>query len=168
MTELQEPTFAPEASQPSEAPKQQDYFAFARKERWYFPDGVTFMEFAPMTEGQKKAFQDKTSKDLVVERASGNARMSVLQGTERWELILSSVTDWNLVRNGVAVPFSQRELQDFLQLTDPLLVEGLEKAIRKANPWLMAEMSVEDIDREIQNLTEMREVVAKREAGEAS
>lgn len=167
MTEVQEPTFAPEATaSPTESP-QQDYFGFSAPQKFMFPDGVTYIEFTKMSEGAKKAFQDKTSKDLVLERTSGNARMTVLQGTERWELIEASVTGWNLLRNGVPFPYSRVNLHDFLSLADPELVEELEKAIRKANPWLLAEMSVEDIDKEIRNLQEMREVAEKREAGEA-
>ena len=94
--------------------------------------------------------------------------MTVLQGSERHELIKACVVGWNLTRGGQPVPFNQVNLNDFLTLTDPTIVEGLEKAIRKANPWLLGEMSVADIDKEISNLQEMREVAAKREAGEAS
>src|SRR6478736_8155092 len=83
---------------------QEDYFGFDRTERYDFPDGKSWIEFKPMNEGAKKAFQDKTSKDLVLERNSGNARMSVLQGSERHELIKSSVCGWNLVRNGQPLP----------------------------------------------------------------
>ena len=168
MTEVQEPTFAPEAKGPTTEKPQQDYFGFSAPQKFFFPDGVTYIEFTKMSEGAKKAFQDKTSKDLVLERQSGNARMTVLQGTERWELIEASVTGWNLLRNGVPFPFSKPNLRDFLQLADPELVEDLEKAIRKANPWLLDQMTVADIDKEIENLKEMREVAEKREAGEAS
>jgi hypothetical protein len=159
-------------SQPHQAPQQQDYFGFHRTEKYYLPDGVSYIEFKPMNEGEKKNFQDKTSKDLVLER-TGGARMSILQGTERHELIKACVVGWNLTRNGEPLPQPTESrgkihFNDFLTLADPIIVEGLEKEIRKANPWLMAEMKVEDIDREIQNLQEMREVAVKREAGEAS
>lgn len=164
----QEPTFAPEAHQSTAPVQQVDYFGFDRSEKFHLPDGVSYIEFKPMNEGEKKKYQDKTSKDLVMERNSGNTRMSVLMGSERHELIKASVTGWNLTRGGVPVPFTPPMLNDFLTLADPLVVENLEKAIRKANPWLLAEMTVADIDKEIQNLTEMREVAEKREAGEAS
>ena len=172
MTELQETTFAPEAGQGpvvSNESQQKDYFGFTGSEqKFMLPDGVSYIEYRRMNEGQKKAFQDKTSKDLVLERQSGNARMSVLQGSERHELIKQCVTGWNLKRGDSPVPFTTVMLSDFLNLTDPLIVEELEKAIRKANPWLMAEMSVADIDREIENLTEMRQVAEERERGENS
>jgi hypothetical protein len=161
---IQDPTFAP--SEPQH--QQNDYFGFDRIERYTLPDGVSYIEFKPMNEGAKKAYQDKTSKDLVLERTSGNARMSVLQGSERHELIRSSVTGWNLKRGGQPVQFNKVNLGDFLALADPRVIEGLEKAIRKANPWLLAEMSSEDIQKEIDNLEEMKQVALKREAGETS
>lgn len=162
--------WAPESGQQDDtAPSpQQDYFGFSATGKYFFPDGVTYIEFTKMNEGAKKDFQDKTSKDLVLERTSGNARMTVLQGSERHALIKACVVDWNLLRNGTPIAFTAAALNDFLALTDPVIVEGLEKEIRKANPWLLGEMSSGDIKKEITNLEEMLEVALKREAGEAS
>lgn len=145
-----------------------DYFAFSATDRFMFPDGQQWIEFKKMNEGDKKRFQDKTSKDLVLERNSGNARMSVLQGTERHELIRSCVVGWNLYRGGQPVTFNSVNLGDFLTLADPRVIEDLEKAIRKANPWLLADMTSEDIQKEIDNLEEMKRVALERERGEAS
>lgn len=164
MTETTTPPVAP-VGEPQV--QQSDYFGFQRTEKYFLPDGVSYIEFRAMNEGEKKNYQDKTSKDLVLER-TGGARMSILQGTERHELLKACVIGWNLTRNGTPVPFNKVQLGDFLTLADPIIIEGLEKEVRKANPWLMAEMKVEDIDREIRNLEEMREVAVKREAGEAS
>lgn len=180
MTEMQQPTFAQgfNPNQP-DAPEatgsgQQDYFGFGATEIFTFPDGVSFIEFRSMNEGEKKNYQDKTSQDLVLERNSGNARMKMNAGTERHELIKTCAVSWNLTRGGKPLPTDLKANQgkvalgDFLTLADPKLVEDLEKAIRKANPWLLQDMKVEDIDREIANLEEMRAEAVKREAGEAS
>lgn len=145
-----------------------DYFSFMASEKFYFPDRKQYIEFQIMNEGAKSEFQKKTQKDLVVERQSGNARMRVNPATERHELIKASVTGWYMFRGGKEYPYSPRMLDDFLKLADPKIIEDLEKAIRKANPWLMSDMSVEDIDREIANLQEMREIAVEREAGEGS
>jgi hypothetical protein len=128
---------------------------------------VSYIEHKPLNEGKKKAFQDKTSRDLVLQRG-GDARMSVLQGTERHELLHAACVDWNLMRGGKAIPFTKVQFNDFLTLADPVVVEGLEKAVRKANPWLLAEMKASDIRKEIENLEEMLVEAEKREAGEAS
>lgn len=151
----------------NEEVRQDDYFGFQATERFVFPDGRTFIEFKKMNEGEKKKYQDKTSKDLVLER-TGNTRMSILQGTERHELIKACIVDWNLMRGGKPVPCNSVNIGDFLTLANPRIIEDLEKEIRKANPWLMADMKAEDIRREIENLQEMLEEAEKREAGEGN
>lgn len=154
-----------------EEPGYEDYFGFNALERWNFPDGKQYIEFRVMNEGQKSKFQTKTQRDLVLERVSGNARMKVDQAQERHALLTTSVVGWKVVRKTLQgsfedVPYSDRAFNEWLEGADPKIIESLEKAIRKANPWLLAEMTVEDIDREIENLKEMREVAVKREAGE--
>lgn len=152
-----------------QAPVQQDYFGFSRRERFWFPDHATWIDFEVMNEGKKSKYQRETQRDLVIERGSGNARTKVDPAAARHALIEASIVDWNLVRAGRPVPYQAGQpLRDFLQLADPRIVEDLEKAIRKANPWLLDEMSVADIDREIDNLKEMRAVAEEREQGEAS
>ena len=145
----------------------EDYFGFQSRERFTFPDGRQWLEFSIMNEGQKAKFQKKTSRDLTIQRG-GDARVRMDPAEERHELIRASVVDWNVYRGGQPVPFSRRNLDDFLELANPKLVEDIEKAIRKANPWLMSDMKSEDIEREIENLKEMLEVAREREAGESS
>jgi hypothetical protein len=164
----EEPIDAPRNIGSPEAAVQDDYFGFFEQRRYVFPDKVTYIEFVVMNEGAKSAYQKKTNRDLVMERTSGNARMKVDQASDRHALITSSVTGWNLVRQGVPYPFTESHLKEWLDNANPRLVENLEKEIRKANPWLLAEMSSEDIQKEIDNLTEMLEVAKEREAGEAS
>jgi hypothetical protein len=152
----------------TEVVQQADYFGFQETRRFVFPDKISYIEFTVMNEGRKAEFQKRTNKDLIMERQSGNARMKVDPGGDRWALIIASCTGWNLKRMGEMVPFAERNLREWLELANPKLVEDLEKEIRKANPWLLAEMSSEDIQREIDNLTEMLEAAKERERGEAS
>ena len=145
-----------------------DYFGFQLTKRHYLPDGIQWFEIAAMNEGDKTKYQQKTSRDLVVERQSGNARMRVDPAAERHELIISCTKDWYVVRGGQPVPFTKPMMGDFLTLADPRIVEDIEKAIRKMNPWLLAEMTSEDIQKEIDNLEEMKQVALERERGESS
>ena len=158
----------PEPPPVQQQPAQADYFGFQETHKHYLPDKVSYFEFITMNEGAKAKYQKSTSRDLVLERTSGNARMKVDPATERHELITACVIDWNLTRGDEPVKFNRVQLGDFLTLASPRIVEDLEKAIRKVNPWLLAEMTVEDIDREIENLKEMRDVAEERERGEAS
>lgn len=150
-----------ETQQP--AGEQVDYFGIPSTQRHIFPDGISYVEFQPMNEGAKAKFQKATSRDLIIERQSGNARTSVDPATERHELLLASITGWNLKRGNSSINFSDRALKDFLQLGDPKIIEGIEKTIRKANPWLLNDLSVEDIDKEIENLKELRVEAEKAE-----
>lgn len=150
-----------------EQPTKVDYFGFQANERYYLPDGEQYIEFQIMNEGLKARFQKKTSRDLVVQRG-GDARMKMDPADERHELIKTCVVGWNLYRGNEPVRFTDQNLRDFLTLANPKIIEDLEKAIRKANPWLLGEMKAEDIRREITNLEEMLKVAEEREAGEAS
>lgn len=146
-----------------------DFFGFSETKRFHFPqDPDQWIDFKVMNEGDKARFQKLTQRDLILERKSGDARMKVDPAVERHELIKACVVDWNVYRGGKPYAFSVRALEDLLRLADPRLIEDLEKEIRKANPWLLGEMTVEDIDKEIANLQEMREVALERERGEAS
>lgn len=168
---LQEPTFvAGEGPNdaPSDAGGQADYFGFQQTHKFHLPDGISWIEFRVMNEGEKADFQDRTSTDMVVERKSGDARMTLKQGTQRHELIKACVVGWNLKRNGSPITFGRVELGDFLTVGNPKIIEDLEKAIRKVNPWLMADMTAADIKQEIHNLEELLAVKEKEEAGEAS
>jgi hypothetical protein len=145
-----------------------DYFGFAESHKHMLPDGKQWIEFQSMNEGAKSRFQKESSRDLVLERQSGNARVKMDQAGDRHALIKACVTDWYVLRGGQPIPYTPVQLGDFLTLADPRIIDGLELAIRKANPWLLAEMSVKDIDKEIENLQEMRKVAEERERGEVS
>lgn len=158
--------------QPPNPNAQQDYFGFSKTALWYLPDGVSYFELTAMNEGAKSDFQKMTQRDMVLEKGSGNARFKIDPTTERHALIQASVTGWNLSRRGVPVPFDNKgrggPLQDFLKLADPSIVEKLELEIRKLNPWLLAELTVEEIDKQIDELKDLRVGAEERERGEAS
>jgi hypothetical protein len=152
----------------STQPQQANYWGFYATEKYVFPDGVTFIEFKVMNEGDKVKYQKATSRDVVLNR-QGDARMKMDTGSERHELIKACAVDWNVVKGeGEIVVFNPLNLQNLLNVLDPKIVEQLELAIRKANPWLLGDMSAADIRKEIENLQEMLKVAEEREAGEAS
>lgn len=164
-----DPAFvAPGTESTGDAPAstQVDYFGFQAQERYVLPDGKSWIEVKILNEGDKAKFQKRTQRDVVLERGSGNAKFKMDPSEERHELIRASVTDWNLTRNDVPIPFGKRPLDDFLTLANPKVVEDLESFIRKLNPWLAGEMSVEDIDAEIARLEELKKDIQARDAGE--
>jgi hypothetical protein len=155
----------------TEVSQEVDYFGFEEKHTYTLPDGRQSIYFAAMNEGAKAAFQKLTSRDLRVQRSSGDALVKMDQAAERHALIQSSVTGWSLRRRNPKTdawenaPFDGPNLSRFLKQANPKIIEELERAIRKANAWLMDELTVEEIDKEIENLREMREAAQKREEG---
>ena len=152
---------------------QVDYFGFEDTGEFTFPDGISKIWFKAMNEGERSRFQRATNRDVQLERQTGNARVKTDPAGERFELIMASVTNWNLQRknqqNGrmEPVPFSTggpgSELGKWVLRANPKLVDALEEAIRKVNPWLVSDMSLEDIDREMDRLRELREEKVKLE-----
>lgn len=147
---------------------QADYFGFGGEEKFYFPDKITWVSLKLFNEGKKSDFQKKTSKDLVMEAKSGNTRMALDQSSERHELLVAAITDWNLTRNGSPLPYSEAKLRDFLYVADPRIVEDIEKAIKRMNPWMLGDVKAADIREEIKRLQEELRIAEEREAGEDS
>lgn len=151
----------------------EDYFGFDETLTFTFPDGKQYIKFKPMTEGKKSQFQKSTNRDVIVQRSTGDAKMKVDPASERQELLKASVVDWFLVKRNLTtgkfepVPFSigtrNSAFEIWLEGANPKLVEDLERAIRKANPWLLAEQTVEEIDKELDSLQEARAEAVKRE-----
>src|SRR5688572_6474931 len=162
MEDTQERT-APEVEA---APQQIDYFGFQERKNYYLPDKVSYFVLEAMNEGAKAKFQKSTRRDLVLKKGSGDASFSIDPAQERHALIRECVKDWNMMRGGQSIPFGEAGLRDFLSLADPKIVEGLELEIRKMNPWLLNELTVEEIDKQIEELQEMRKVAEERERGE--
>lgn len=151
-----------------DAPQIVDYFSFQRRVEWFLPDGEQSITFEVMNEGKKRNFQKSTSRPIRVQRQTGDASLQMDPGVDRKALIEESVVGWNLFRNGQPLPFNKRALADFLELADPRIIEKLEAAIRKENPWLLGDISSKDIKDQIEQLQEQLEVALEREAGEES
>lgn len=154
-----------------------DYFDFHITEDVYLPGSkAQFVTIQAMNEGGKKKYQNMTNRDVTVERGTGNAKMRMAAGDERHTLLTESIIGWHLLRtkdggdprnpaDKVSVAFSKKELDLFLREANPVVIEHIEKAVRKKNPWLLADMSLEDMIKERDNLDEMIEVKRKEEEG---
>lgn len=144
---------------------QTDYFGGSTQSNFVLGDGKTFVTIKTMNEGDRAEYQNANNKEVRVQKASGDAILKMSQADERHALIRACVVDWNLIRSGSPVPFSKAELNGFLKTGHTEAIDAIEKACRKANPWLIADMEVADIDAEIESLQEMRiKVVAEQEA----
>lgn len=159
---------------PAPAPAQStqaNYWGFNATKKFYFPDGITFIEHKVMNEGDKVKFQKKTGRDITLSR-QGDAKLKLDAGAERHELIKTVAVGWNLIREGVngpePVPFDDRNKNAFLDVADPRIIEDLEVDIRKANPWLIGELTVEELEKQRDEIEELLVAARAREAGEGS
>ncbi len=155
----------------------EDYFGFSSHHTFTLPDGKQQIFFTSLNEGQKTKFQQKINKDIHLNRATQDVRVKTDPAGERHELIMASVTGWSLMKRhpetGQWMPadFSTgspgSEVAKWLAVANPVVVEKLEAAIRKANPWLTDDMTVEQVDEEIERLTDLRKEIVAREEKKA-
>lgn len=142
-----------------------DYFGTDQTFKTFLPDGVSYIETKLLAEGERKKYLNETNRDVTLEKVTGNAKFRMQPGTERAALLSQAIVGWNLRRAGQPVVFGKRELETFLDKANPKTIDLIEKDIRKQNPWLLADLSVEDIDREIADLTELRAKKVEEEEG---
>lgn len=156
-----------EAGVPTHENNPVDYFAFDESFVVMLPDNIQWVEHTALNEGQKKKYQNLQNRDLIIQRTTGDAKMRMAPGDERHALLSAAITGWNLVRGGQPLPFNERNLKEFLEKAPPKIIELIEKDVRQRNPWLLAEMSVEDIDKEIANLEDMKKTKIAEDQGKA-
>jgi len=152
-----------------------DYWGYEHNERWYLPGQERiapqykmYLEVRRMTEGVRQSFQKKTNSRVTILKENQNAEMAVDPARDRRELIKHSVVGWLMFRKDPAgkpytIEFNNRVFEDWLDQADPRIVDELEKFIRTVNPWMLDQMSLESIDKEIDRLTELRVQVKQRE-----
>lgn len=157
---------------PIETPQFLDLWSFSEKHTYEFPGQENLGEeykqwiiFESMNEGRKAEYQKRTNRDIRVQNTTKDIKMNMDPAADRHALLELSIVDWRLLRtvNGKVetVPFSKAALKNFLNVADPSLIQKLEKAIRDKNEWMRAELSIEEIDAEIENLREQRELAVK-------
>ncbi len=151
-----------------------DLWGASEEHTWFFPGQENvpdkfkqYVTFVTMNEGRRTRYQKKTSRPLHIERENNDARMTVDQAADRHALLETSIIGWKIYRNGEELQFKTHLLLEFLKFAKPLHIDKLEKAIRDANPWMIAEMTSEQIEKEIANLEEKLVAVKRQEEEDA-
>lgn len=157
-----------ETGQPIEDVVFVDYFGMDIRHRTELPDGRSFVEHKELSEGERKKIQNESQRDVRLQKVTGDALIRSRPGDERHSLLRAAITGWNLRSAGAEVPFNDRNLQKFLDTAPPRVIDLIQKDIYKHNPWLLQEMTVEEIDKQIADLQEMREVKVQEEEGKGS
>jgi hypothetical protein len=145
-----------------------DYFAFDEDFVIDLPDGVSKIFHKVLNEGKRTKYLSKVNRDVKFQKSTGDAIMRVGGGTEKAALLGVAITGWQLTSGGQAVPFSPQNLTRFLESANPKIVDLIEREVKKKNPWLLQDMTVEDIDAEIESLQEIRATVLAETEGKAA
>jgi hypothetical protein len=153
------------AGQADSTPVQEDYFAFDLTERVDLPDGVSYVDIKVLNEGARRKYLNSVNREVKLQKATGDAVMQLATGDERKAILESSICGWNLMRAGQPVPFSAGTVREFLDRANPKLIDLIEKEVRRINPWLNAEITVEEIDKQIEELNELRDQKLKEQEG---
>ncbi len=153
------------AGQADSTPVQDDYFAFDQTERVMLPDGVSYIDIKILNEGARRKYLNSVNREVKLQKATGDAVMKLASGDERKAILESSICGWNLTRAGAPVPFTAGEVTNFLSRANPKLIDIIEKKVRELNPWLAGDITIEDIDQQIAELTELRAQKVAEEEG---
>lgn len=152
-----------------------DVWGYHDIKRWYFPGQESvpeqnrlYLKVQRMTEGVRQKYQKATNAKVTILKQNSNAEMGVDPARDREQLILKSVTGWYMRRPGVGggfheVEYTDRAFREWFDGANPAHIEDLERFIRDINPWMLDEVTLEAIDKEIDRLQEQREEVARRQ-----
>lgn len=143
----------------------EDYWGTDETKKVYLPDGKQYVEIQLMTEGQRARFEKENNQDLRVSR-DGETTIKIDPGRSRKALIKAAAVNWFVVRSGQKLKFNDANLNQFIDGANPRIIDKLEKEIRDFNEWLKNDLTVEEIDKEIEVLQKEREAAVRREAGE--
>ena len=145
-----------------------DYFGFDETHRVVLPDGRSSVDHKTLNEGARRKYLNSVNREVTFQKATGDARMKIASGDEKAALLKAAICGWNLMRSGQPVAFTDRTLGEFLDKASPEIIDIIHKDIQRANPWLTADVTVEDIDKEILELQEARQRKLDEEAGKAA
>lgn len=146
---------------------QSDYFGVDEVHRFMLPDGISYVEHKTMTEGARRKYQAATNKDVKLSKA-GDATIKMAPGEERVALLDAALCGWNLKKGGKDMSFSPSARREFMDAASPTIIDLIIDDIREHNAWLMADLTVEDIDKEIENLKQQRDELLEKEAGKGT
>lgn len=147
-----------------------DYYAPLEELDVFLPDNRQYLRIKKMTEGDRARYLKATRSDVTINQRSGDAKIPFDQAGERKALIVASVVNWHVVKRDPRTgrfglqAFRTQALEQWIDIQSPDVLADVEKKIRLFNPWLINEMTVEQIDKEIENLQELRKAAVVREA----
>ena len=151
-----------------------DYFGFEESRNVYLPDGRQYVTIKKLNEGDRRKYLNQVNKDIRIERQTGDAKLKVATGDDRVALLKSAIIDWYLMRKNERTgewepaPFKEQALNAFLEKANPKIIDIIEKEVRKDNEWLVGDVTIEDIDKQMAELQELRDKKVAEAEGKGS
>lgn len=142
---------------PTDDHVQADYFGASQVHVVLLKDGVSTISHKTLMEGEKRDYMNKVNRDLTLNRKTDDAKVRLAPGDDRAELFKLAICDWSIVRDGRPYAFTAQHLNDVLRMFPPDVLDDVEKDIKVKNAWLLADVSIEDLEKEIADLTELLE-----------
>jgi len=151
---------------------QVDYFGFEETHRVLLADGISYIEHKTLNEGARRKYMNRVNREVRLQK-SGDAFMKMATGDERHALLEEAIVGWNLVRadksrNIQPLTYNVTNRNAFLESAPPAVIDRVEKDVRDKNPWLVGDVTIEDIDEQIAELTELREKKVLEDEGKES
>ena len=166
MSEYDEQPFAPVVDindGPKDLKPRADYFGASKPVTVMLPDGVSFIQHTKLNEGGKRAYLNAVNRDIRISQRTQEAHLKLAPGDDRAHLLKAAITGWDLYLDGAPLAFNPHGLKRVLEEFPPEVLDEVEKSVREVNTWLTSDISLEAIDEQIAQLTDLR---AKREAEE--
>jgi len=132
-----------------------DFFSFKETKEVELRGSGQFVTIKKFTEGDRRKYMNTTSREVKFAQ-SGQTSMDLRPGDDRRALLEIAISGWSVQRNGRPLEFTPRNLGTFLDSVDPSLVDEIEDAVRDYNPWLLNDVTIEDIDAQIAELESLR------------
>lgn len=146
-----------------------DYFGFEETERVYL-DSKQYVDVGALNEGGRRNYLNAVNREARISKGSGDTVIKLANGDERRILITAALTGWNLMRPNLKkpgeympVPFNANTVREFLDKVSPTVLDRVDKVVRKQNPWLLQDATIEDME---QQIIELQEGIEKKRAEE--
>lgn len=161
----------------------EDYWGVQETFTYFLPDGKQFFEIKPMDEGAKTRFQKMTNKGIRMNQRTQDAHLDIDPSDERHTLLKESIVGWKIMQRDPKaeggwseLPCPEDENRRKRVIADnfasqeakfnPKVIQDLEFFIRTSNPWMQADMDMEELEKERERIDLLIKQKKEHEAGE--
>ena len=146
----------------------EDYFAPGSVYVVPLPNGRDSISHKSLSEGDLRNYRKNTNRDVTLKRTTGEASIKLASGEDRYELLKIAICDWNLHRGDTPYAYSPNNIETVLKVFPPHILDLVEADVRKQNPSLRTDATIEDLRKARADIDTEIEAKEKEEAGNAN